>query len=206
MIKTVKEAGLIQCDDCHKLLRLRSYKKRVKLSCPRCGSTLHQRIPNSLSHCWAYLITSVILFFPANLLPIMTFSEFGNGEPNTIMSGVVLLVEEGMLPLGLLVFVASILVPLLKIIGLLFLLLSIHGRWNVSRRRRMILYRIIEFVGRWSMLDIFVITILVALVNLGAIAQVIPGVGATAFGAVVILTMLAAHKFDSRLIWDNIND
>jgi len=102
--------------------------------------------------------------------------------------------------------VASILVPLLKIIGLLFLLLSIHGRWNVSRRRRMILYRIIEFVGRWSMLDIFVITILVALVNLGAIAQVIPGVGATAFGAVVILTMLAAHKFDSRLIWDNIND
>jgi paraquat-inducible protein A len=205
-MKTAKEAGLLQCGDCHKLLLFRPNRAGMKWCCPRCGSTLHQRIPNSLSHCWAYLITSIILFFPANLLPIMTFSKFGNGHADTIMSGVITLIKEGMVPLGVIVFVASILVPLLKIIGLIFLLLSIQFRWNVSPHRRTILYRIIEFVGRWSMLDIFVITILVAIVDLGAIAQVIPGMGATAFGAVVMLTMLAARKFDSRLIWDNHND
>ncbi len=205
-MQTAKEAGLIQCNDCHKLLKYRAPEKGRKSCCTRCGSTLHQRIPNSLSYCWAYLITSAILFLPANMLPIMTFSKFGNGHADTIMSGIITLAKEGMLPLSVLVFIASILVPLLKIIGLLFLLLSIQGRWNVGPHHRTILYRIIEFVGRWSMLDIFVITILVALVDLGAIAQIIPGAGATAFGAVVILTMLAARKFDSRLIWDNTND
>lgn len=178
----------------------------MKVCCPRCGSPLHQRIPNSLSHCWAYLITSIILFFPANLLPVMTSSKFGNSQADTIMSGVIVLANDDMLSLAILVFIASILVPLLKIIGLLFLLLSVHGQWNMSQHRRMFLYRVIEFIGRWSMLDVFVITILVALVNMGTIAQVTPGMGATAFGAVVILTMLAARKFDSRLIWDGADD
>ncbi len=205
-MKTAREAGLVQCEDCHKLVRLKKVPSQIKLCCPRCGSALHQRIPGSFTYCWAYLITASILFLPANLLPIMTFSKFGNGHADTIMSGVIVLIKSGMLPLGLLVFVASIVVPLLKIIGLTILLISVQRRWNMSAHRRTVLYRIIEFVGRWSMLDIFVITILVALVNLGAIAQVIPGMGATAFGAVVVLTMLAARKFDSRLIWDQADD
>ena len=197
---TAKQAGLVQCHDCHKLA---PYSTHRTTSCSRCGCVLHLRIPHSLIYTWAYVLSSIILFLPANLLPIMSVSSLQDGRTDTIMSGVIHLAEEGMFPLAFIVFVASVLVPLLKIIGLVLLLISIQLNWRMSARHRTLLYRVIEFVGRWSMLDIFVITILIAIVKLGQIATIVPGPAASAFAMVVVLTMLAAISFDPRLLWDH---
>jgi paraquat-inducible protein A len=147
-------------------------------------------------------LSGVALYIPANLFPIMTVTQLGVGEPHTILGGIIALIHSDMLPIAMLVLVASILVPLLKLLGLSLLLLCVHFRWQVNAKRWTQMYRIISFVGRWSMLDIFMISILVSLVNLGSVAQVIAGSAATAFGAVVVLTMFAAKSFDPRLIWD----
>jgi paraquat-inducible protein A len=152
---------------------------------------------------WALLVTAAILYIPANMLPIMTVSSLGQGDPSTIMSGVIQLMQHGMYPIAIVVFVASILVPTFKLIGLSLLLFSVQRRQPLSAQQRIIMYRFIEFIGRWSMLDIFVIAILVAMVNFGRIASVEANLGAVAFASVVILTMLAAITFDPRLIWDN---
>ena len=170
--------------------------------CPRCGSALHARKVDSINRTWALVLTAVILYVPANVYPVMTVISFGSGEPDTILSGVKALIEAGMWPLALLVFFASITVPVLKLAGLSFLLISVQRGSSWRRRDRTRLYRIIEGVGRWSMIDIFMISILVALVKLGAIATIEPGVGATSFAAVVVTTMLASMTFDPRLIWD----
>jgi paraquat-inducible protein A len=132
----------------------------------------------------------------------MTVTQLGRGEPHTIIGGILALIESDMLPIAMLVLVASILVPLLKLFGITLLLLCVHYRWQVNARLWTRMYRVIAFVGRWSMLDIFMISILVALVDLGGVAQVIAGSAATAFAAVVVLTMLAAKFFDPRLLWD----
>lgn len=198
---TARKAGYFQCHECRKLVRVKP-ESVVLQHCPRCGVGLHVRKPESLSRTWALVFAGTILFLPANMLPIMTVKEFGSGESSTIISGVIQLLHAGMAPLAFVVFVASIVVPLLKIVGLVILLLSVQYKSRISSRRRTLMYRVIEFVGRWSMLDIFVVTILVALVDIGNIASVDAGPGATAFAAVVVLTMLAAICFDSRLIWD----
>lgn len=140
--------------------------------------------------------------FPANLYPVMTVIYMGDGAPDTIISGVVKLTQEGMIPIAILVFVASILVPMLKLLGLMFLLLMVQRRWQLNKRQCTVLYRVIEVIGAWSMLDLFMISILVTLVDLGAVATIEAGAGATAFATVVVLTMLAAMSFDPRLIWD----
>ena len=139
---------------------------------------------------------------PANLYPVMTVIYFGEGEPDTILSGVVRLVQNGMIPIAILVFVASIVVPMLKLLGLMLLLLTVQRRWQLNKRQCTTLYRVIEVIGAWSMLDLFMISILVTLVDLGAVATISAGTGATAFATVVVLTMLAAMSFDPRLIWD----
>jgi paraquat-inducible protein A len=156
----------------------------------------------TLRRTWALLIAACILYIPANLLPVMTVTSFGKGEPDTILSGVKTLIAAGMWPVAILVFFASITVPVLKIVALAFLLVSVQRRSQWRPRDRTVLYRLVESVGRWSMVDIFMISILVALVNLGAIASIVPGSGAIAFASVVILTMIAAMMFDPRLIWD----
>ncbi len=170
--------------------------------CPRCGAALHRRKPHSLARTWALIIAACILYVPANVLPVMTVTSFGQGEPDTILSGVKVLIQAGMWPVALLVFFASITVPVIKIIAMIFLLISIQRRSHWRPRDRTVLYRVVESVGRWSMVDVFMISILVALVNLGAIASIAPGPGAIAFASVVILTMIAAMTFDPRLIWD----
>jgi paraquat-inducible protein A len=170
--------------------------------CPRCGAALHRRKPHSVARTWALLIAACILYVPANLLPVMTVTSFGQGEPDTILSGVKVLIQAGMWPVALLVFFASITVPVLKIVALTWLLISVQRRSRWRPRDRTVLYRVVESVGRWSMVDVFMISILVALVNLGAIASILPGPGAIAFASVVILTMIAAMTFDPRLIWD----
>lgn len=201
---TAREAGLISCEFCHSLNRIciEESDSKLQMHCHVCGSTIHSRIPDSLSKTWALVIASLILYVPANILPIMTVVLWGNGSPDNIMSGVLSLLYAGMWPLALLIFVASIVIPIAKLLTLFGLLISvqIRSKWRPVERAQ--LYRVTEFIGRWSMIDIFVIGILVALVQFGEVATVTPGMGALCFAVVVILTMIAAHSFDPRLIWD----
>jgi paraquat-inducible protein A len=194
--------SLVSCHACDQLALMVPVPARAAAHCPRCGSELHRRKPNSIARTWALVVAATILYVPANLLPVMTVIHFGQGEPNTILSGVKELIQAGMWPVALLVFFASITVPVLKLIGLTFLLITTQRRSRWRLRDRSVIYRIIEQVGRWSMVDIFMISILVALVNLGALATIEPGVGAICFAAVVIITMFASASFDPRLIWD----
>ncbi len=200
--KTALAASLIGCHVCGQLSRAPHWVKTVKSLCPRCGATLHHRKPNSLARTWALIIAAMIFYIPANTLPVMTVISFGEGEPDTILSGVVTLIENRMWALALLVFFASFVVPLMKILGLAYLLISVQRRsaWRPQDRTR--LYRIVDAVGRWSMLDVFMISILIALVKLGSLATIDPGAGASFFASVVVLTMIAAMTFDPRLIWD----
>ncbi len=195
---TALAQGLCRCHDCGRLAQI----PISDALCVRCSCQLHARLPHSFQRTLALLLSGTALYIPANLFPIMTVTRLGVGEPHTILGGIVELIHSDMLPIAMLVLVASILVPLLKLLGLSLLLLCVHFRWQVNAKRWTQMYRIISFVGRWSMLDIFMISILVSLVNLGGVAQVIAGSAATAFGAVVVLTMFAAKSFDPRLIWD----
>jgi len=200
MPNTAANSGYLLCHTCHLLSRAKPQASASE--CPRCGSRLHSRKPDSLARTWALTLTAYILYIPANLLPIMTVTMSGRGEPDTIFSGVKELVVGGMWPLALLIFFASITVPVLKLLTLTYLLLSVQFKSTWRPRERTVLYRITESVGRWSMIDIFVIAILVALVKLGALATIEAGAGAVAFGGVVVITMFAAMSFDPRLIWD----
>jgi paraquat-inducible protein A len=194
-----KDVGLAGCHTCGLVLHLPALGHT---HCPRCGSHMHFRKVNSLSNTWAFLLAAMVAYLPANLFPVMTVVSFGKAQSDTIMSGVMYLFLHGDWPLALIVFVASVLVPLLKMLALVYLLISVQRRSHLRKRQRTRLYRVVELVGRWSMVDIFVVALLAALVNVGAIATIEPGVGAIAFTAVVILTMLAATSFDPRLIWD----
>lgn len=195
---TALKQGLFRCHDCGSLINA---KKRT--TCPLCGCTVTSRKPKSVQRTIALIISALCLYIPANIFPIMTVTELGSAEPHTIAGGIAVLIQSDMIPIALLVLIASILVPLMKLLGLTLLLLCVHYQWQVNAVLFTRLYRIIAFVGRWSMLDIFMISILVALVDLGGVAQVIAGPAATAFAAVVVLTMFAAKSFDPRLIWDH---
>jgi paraquat-inducible protein A len=194
------DAGILVCHECQQLNRPPAGQPP---RCRRCGARLHGRRPNSIARTWALLLSAALLYIPANLLPIMSVHMLGRGSPATIMGGVIELIQAGMLPIALVVFVASILVPSFKLLGIALLLYSVQRHQVMSPRQRILMYRFIEWIGRWSMLDIFVIAILVALVSFGNLASIEAGAGALAFAAVVILTMLAAITFDPRLIWDN---
>ena len=196
--KTALNQGLIRCHDCGHLTRINQTKR-----CPLCGGKLEARLPHSSQRTLALIISAVCFYIPANVFPIMTVTQLGHAEPHTIIGGIMALIQSDMIPIAILVLIASILVPLLKLAGLGLLLLCVHRRWQVNARLFTVMYRIIAFVGRWSMLDIFMISILIALVDTRGIAQVIAGPAATAFAAVVVLTMLAAKFFDPRLVWDN---
>jgi len=171
--------------------------------CPRCGAALHRRKPRSLERTWALVIAAVICLVPANLLPIMRVTSLGQIQSDTIVSGVVFLFSHGMWPLAVIVFVASVFVPLMKLSLLVYLTASVHFRSAWRPRERTRLYRVTEAVGRWSMVDIYVVAILVTMVQLGNLATIEAGPGAIFFAAVVVLTMFAAMAFDPRLIWDN---
>lgn len=195
------DAGLAPCHDCSLLLRLPAHGAH-EATCPRCGAPVHTRKPNSLERTWAWWIAAAICYVPANVLPIMQVTSLGRAQADTIMSGVVYFLLHGMWPLALVIFTASIFVPMLKLAILLGLLVSVHrgSRWRPVDRTR--LYRLTELIGRWSMVDIFVVTILVALVHLGNLATIQAQLGAVFFASTVVLTMLAAESFDPRLIWD----
>ena len=202
---TAHEHGLEACHACGLLVqRAHPAAARGHAHCPRCASPLHgTRKHASLARTWALVLSAAILAIPANVYPVMTVIRFGQGEPSTILSGVIHLIAEGMLGLAFIVFFASIVVPGLKIALLVYLLISVQQRSPWSPRERTRLYRITEVVGAWSMVDIFLVGILAALVNLDALATITPEIGATFFAGVVVFTMFAAHSFDPRLIWDH---
>jgi paraquat-inducible protein A len=193
-------AGLWTCHDCHQLVT--APEDHVHARCPRCGGAVHARKAASLQRTTALLIASAILYVPANVLPVMTFTSLGHDRSDTILSGVVHLLLHGQWPLAAIVFFASVVVPMLKLLALAFLVVSVHrgSAWRPAERTR--LYRLTELVGRWSMVDIYVVTLLAALVQTGSMASVEARSGAFFFGGVVVLTMIAAETFDPRLIWD----
>lgn len=200
MTRSAAGQGYCSCHVCN--LVSRPERASVPAHCPRCGVTLHFRKPDSVSRCWALLIAAYILYIPANLMTIMETGSLVKYRKDTIISGVVELWRTGSWVIAIIVFIASVTIPLLKLISLTLLLVSVQrrSRWHPHQRTR--LYRLVELVGRWSMLDIYVVTLLAALVQLGSMATVKAGPAALAFGAVVVLTMFASMQFDPRLIWD----
>jgi paraquat-inducible protein A len=198
---TAAASGLALCESCELLCEMPAHGGHG-VRCPRCSAALHPRKERSLERTWAFVLAACACYLPANLFPIMTIKSLGKAQSDTILSGIIYLFTHGMWPLGLIVFVASFLVPLLKLAILVGLLLSVHkrSRWRPAERTR--LYRMTLAIGRWSMVDIFAVTILVALVHLGALASIEADLGAVFFGAVVVLTMLGAEVFDPRLLWE----
>ena len=170
--------------------------------CPRCEGVVWRRKPESIQRTWALVIAATAFYIPANVFPVLTVELMGKGEPDTILSGVIELIDSGMWEIAALIFFASITVPVLKLVGLTYLLISVHRRSRSRPRGRTKLYRLAESIGRWSMIDMFMVSIVCALVQLGAIATINPGLGAVCFAAVVVITMFAASSFDPRLIWD----
>ncbi len=188
----------IGCDTCGLVSR-----SAPGIRCTRCGFRLRHRKPASVQRTWALSLAAMVLYIPANTYPVLTVVRLGAGQPSTILGGVRELIEYKLWPLAALVFFASVAVPVLKLIGLVILLISTQRGTGWALNDRTVLYRIVDAIGRWSMIDIFMESILVALVQFGKIASVYPGPGAIAFAAVVILTMLSARSFDPRLMWDN---
>ena len=191
----------IGCETCG-LVSIPGHHHGEHARCPRCESALHARKPNSIARTWALLIAASVMYIPANYFPVLTVVQLGAGQPSTILGGVEELITSHMYPLAALVFFASIAVPMLKLVGLTVLLIATqtgNARWLPPRTR---LYQIICWIGRWSMIDIFMEALLGALVRFGNVVTIEPGFGAVAFCSVVILTIFAAESFDPRLMWD----
>jgi paraquat-inducible protein A len=202
---SARRAGLIACHDCGLLVPAGSTGPGHG-RCPRCGAALHARKPNSIARAWAFLLAAAVMYVPANVLPMTVTSALGTVQADTIMSGVIYFIHSGSWEIAAVIFIASIFVPMAKLIILIFLLTSVQLRCRWRPRDRTVLYRMTELVGRWSMVDVYVVTILVALVKLGAVANIEAGPAAVFFAIVVVLTMLAAESFDPRLIWDAIEE
>ncbi|MBF0422035.1 MAG: paraquat-inducible protein A [Magnetococcales bacterium] len=195
---TAKGRGWIRCPTCGLPSQIQDHHP-----CPRCLAPVLSRKPNSLQRTWALTLSAATLYVPANVYPIMTVIQMGHGQSKTILAGVLALVEANMWPLALIVFIASVIVPLGKIIILMYLLISIQMGVTTHLKERMILYRLMETFGHWSMVDIFLVTMLATLVKMGTLATIEPEIGVSFFGAVVVLTLFAARAFDPRLIWDS---
>ncbi len=189
-------AGLVGCHICGAL------SEAGADSCKRCGEHLHSRKPGGLNRTWALLFTSIILYVPANLYPIMDTVFLGDDSPSTILGGVLVLWAMGSYPIAAVIFFASVVVPLVKILALLWLCYMVQRGQGTSPLGKLKLYRMTEFVGRWSMIDVFVVAILAGLIRLDNLMTIYPGPAAVAFAGVVLVTMVAAMSFDSRLIWD----
>ncbi|WP_455200538.1 paraquat-inducible protein A [Kaarinaea lacus] len=194
---------LVLCDTCHKLQSIRDVDTQHESHCVRCGDPLHYRKPNSITNAWALLFTGIICLVPAQLWPMMKIGVLGNTSSDSIMSGVITLMQMGSYLVAIVVFIASVFVPITKALVLMLILLSVQFRWKINNKQRLIMYRFLEWIGRWSMLDIFVVAIMAALVKITGLAEISAGAGATAFALAVVFTMFAANTFDTRLIWDS---
>ena len=199
---TADAAGLVACHECGLISPWHEPPEGRHASCPRCHGWLHRRKPDSLARTSALLIAATLLYVPANVLPVMTFVRAGRTETTTIVEGTRVLFDTGQPVVAALVIFASIVVPVVKILGLGWMIVATARRSSVRLRDRATLFRLIELFGRWSMLDIFMISILIALVKLGAVVTIEVEPGAIWFAGVVVLTMLATAAWDPRLAWD----
>jgi paraquat-inducible protein A len=200
---TAAQAGLVACESCHLVSRPVSAEEPG--FCSRCGEKLEIRRRGSIATTWALAIAAAICYIPANVLPVLNTVTPQGSDDDTIMAGVIYLYTSGSWPLALMVLIASVMIPLGKLVSIAYLLISVQRGSAKSNRERTRLYRIVVIIGRWSMLDVFVDTFTVAMVQLQPLMSVQPGPGVLFFAAVVVLTMLAAESFDPRLIWDSAN-
>ncbi len=193
---TAREAGLVNCTTCGRVNPGR------ETACARCGAVLASRDTQSLQKVWAWWVAGIIAFVPANLYPMLKTATLGTESESTLLGGILELVHHGSLGIAAIVFFASIVIPASKFLAVAYLALSIGKPSRVTTHRRHQIYEVVEFVGRWSMIDVFVVAILTALVQLGSAASIHPGIAAVSFALSVAFTMLSAQSFDARLIWD----
>lgn len=196
---TAQQAGLARCDSCGTLHRL-----PCDDGCHLCGATVLSRKRHSLQRTWAFLLVGLMAYVPANLYPIMLTKSFSGNTSDTIVSGVISLAQSGSVFVAIVVFVASVVIPVGKFVIIAGLALSLHFQWNMSEHTRHLLHTITEVIGRWSMIDVFVVAVLAALIQLGAILTIEPGAGINAFALSVVFTMFSATSLDPRLIWDGV--
>ena len=197
---TAASRGLASCHVCCKLSAV------GEAHCPRCGAALHLRNSNSLQRTLALLITASVLYIPANLYPIMITDTFAGEEISTIIGGVILLIDLGSVPIAMVILIASVMVPIGKLIAMYYLVWSVTNSSRENYRQRTKIYLVAEFIGKWSMVDVFVVAILAALVQLTGLLVIKPGIAAYSFAGVVLVTMVAAQNFDPRLMWDQLGE
>lgn len=198
---SARQQGVQRCMTCSTSNIISTHKH-----CIHCGSKITSRIKCSQQKTWALLLTSIIFLIPANIYPITYLLKNSIVHPDTILSGIISLVESDMTGIAIIVFVASILVPILKIVALVFISLSVYFHWSYSPRKQLMAFTLVDWIGRWSILDLFVISIMVSVFDKGNLLSVYPGIAATSFTIVVVATLFAAESFDTRLIWDAKND
>ena len=196
------DLGMASCHTCHEVVKLPKVKGEGAVLCPRCGEEVHLRKPNSIQYTWALVIASIILYIPANVLPMMEVETFAGTQADTIISGVIYFLETGSYLIASVIFIASIIVPITKLIILIYLLISVQKKSPLHKKKRKKLYVLTEIIGKWSMVDVYVVAIMIALVHFGGMTEIKAGDGATYFLLVVVVTMIAAMQFDPKLIWD----
>lgn len=195
-LTTARDAGLIGCHHCGQV------HVQTDVRCRRCESVLHSRKPDSLQKVWAWLIAGIITFVPANIYPMLLTNTLVENSESTIIGGVVDLVHYGSYGIAAIVFIASIVIPVWKFAAIAYLAISVQKKSSLNMHQRHRLFEAVEFIGRWSMIDVFVVAILSALVQLDAVASINPGIAAANFALSVVFTMLSAQSFDARMIWD----
>ncbi len=201
-VLTAAAAGFARCEVCEALVRWGPVPPGGERRCPCCHTPVHLRRPNSLARTWALVLAAYVMYVPANVFAMTVIEHMGSSQRDTILSGVRGMIAAGWYPVAILIFIASITVPLVKLVSLTGLLISVQRRSSWRPRDRAVLYRVVERIGRWSMLDVFVLTLLIALVQLGTLMTIEVGRAGTFFAAVVVFTILAARSFDPRLVWD----
>jgi paraquat-inducible protein A len=197
---------LASCEVCEALVRFKEPAPGETCLCPRCEFPVELRKPNSIARTWALVLAAFVMYIPANLFAMMVIKQGGQSESDNILGGVITMINAGWYPVAILIFIASITVPLAKLVSLTGLLISVHLKSHWNPRERAVLYRVVEVIGRWSMLDVFVLMLLIGLVQLGNLMTIEVGRAGTYFAAVVVLTILAARSFDPRLVWDALED
>jgi paraquat-inducible protein A len=203
---TARSAGIVRCMDCSKLVYEQLVSNRETAFCPRCHAALNMRKPDSLSRTWALVLSALVFLFPANILPIMRVDYMGTPDDSTILDGIIYFFKSGEYGIGAIILTASVLVPLFKVVGILILLLSIQFKRKRWLENKTTMFHFIEFIGRWSFLDIFVIALMGAMVHFGSLTTILAAPAARFFTAVVVSTMLAAIAFDPRILWDTCTD
>jgi len=190
---------LISCKHCHKIYEKENY---TPFKCERCGHTVRRRVKNSLQISLALVISAIFLFIPAMVYPMMEVTQLGISQGSTILEGVISFLEHGDYFIAIVILTASVIIPLIKLLGLLFIFTSLSINIKMKNKTKLRIFYFIEAIGKWSMIDIYVVAILASVVQLSEIFNIKGGIAATSFALVVVLTMIAAHRFDTRIIWD----